>query len=144
MQKEVNYISRIIYLNLLITNMAKQLIERSIYQPCCNVISFIQVNLPSHTSRNFECGIGGFWRMPNRLECFSGFGIKCIYSNDAYLFQWLIFKPPQPPTPPNFRPISDPFWLIWFINQRALCNHAFFVVVGVIGIICAPIPLAQA
>ena len=78
--------------------------------------------------------------MPNRLECFSGFGIKCIYSNDAYLFQWLIFKPPQPPTPPNFRPISDPFWLIWFINQRALCNHAFFVVVGVIGIICAPHP----
>ena len=41
------------------------------------------------------------------------------------------------------------FWLIWFINQRALYNHALSVIVGVgvvvigIGVICAHLPLAQ-
>ena len=41
------------------------------------------------------------------------------------------------------------FWLIWFINQRALYNHALSVIgiisIGVIsiGIICAHLPLAQ-
>ena len=38
------------------------------------------------------------------------------------------------------------FWLIWFINQRALYNHALSVI-GVIGvgiiIICAHLPLVQ-
>ena len=40
------------------------------------------------------------------------------------------------------------FWLIWFINQKALYYHALSIVVGVIigvsvviGIICAPPPV---
>ena len=50
---------------------------------------------------------------------------------------------------------KDTFWLIWFINQRALYNHALSVVIGVvvigiiiigiivIGAVCAHLPLAQ-
>ena len=34
------------------------------------------------------------------------------------------------------------FWLIWFINQRALYNHELSIIIG-IGIICAYLPLAQ-
>ena len=38
------------------------------------------------------------------------------------------------------------FWLIWFINQRALYNHALSVIVGIIsvgiiGIVCAHLSL---
>ena len=38
------------------------------------------------------------------------------------------------------------FWLIWFINQRALYNHELSIVIGIIGIsvvICVHLPLAQ-
>ena len=37
------------------------------------------------------------------------------------------------------------FWLIWFINQRALYNHELSIIVGVsVGIvICAHLPLVQ-
>ena len=33
------------------------------------------------------------------------------------------------------------FWLIWFINQRALYNHALSIII--IGVICAHLLLAQ-
>ena len=41
------------------------------------------------------------------------------------------------------------YWLIWFINQRALCNHALSVVIGIgvvgigICIVCAHLALAH-
>ena len=35
------------------------------------------------------------------------------------------------------------FWLIWFINQRALYNHALSVIGIVVIVICAHLPLVQ-
>ena len=53
-------------------------------------------------------------------------------------------------TPRDFAIGMIRFWLIWFINQRALYNHALSVIIGIggigivsiIGIICAHLPLA--
>ena len=38
---------------------------------------------------------------------------------------------------------SVDFWLIWFINQRALNNHALSIIGVSVGIICAHLPLAH-
>ena len=45
----------------------------------------------------------------------------------------------------RFVQLLSSFWLIWlFINQIALYNHAFSVVIGIIvSVICAHLPLPQ-
>ena len=72
--------------------------------------------------------------------------------NATLSYEWDVdsFEETEPDRPQFYgtekKPVS--FWLIWFINQRALCNHALSVVVGVIivgvfviGIIvCAHLP----
>ena len=71
-----------------------------------------------------------------------------------------VVRDPRVQRPPHMKDCNldalIAFWLIWFINQRALYNHALSVVVGtgiigiggigVIGIgvvVCAHLPLPQ-